>query len=124
MNGPEVDRSVRPQTSVGAKLDAVGWGVFLMWVGVALLGDVGWPVFFLGTGLIMLGGQAARSHFGLKLERFALVLGGCFVAAGGWHALDVQLGQIVAPAWLVPLAFIAAGAALVLSAWRKRGPRA
>ncbi len=123
MNDTEVDRSTRARASVAAKLDTIGWGVFLMWVGVALLADVGWPVFFLGAGLIMLGSQTARRHLGLKLDWFALVLGICFVAAGGLRALDVQLSQIVTPAWLVPSAFIAAGLAIVLSAWRKRGPR-
>lgn len=123
MNDTEADRSIRAQTSVAAKFDAVGWGVFLMWVGVALLADVGWPVFFLGAGLIMLGGQAARRYFGLKLDRFAVVLGICFAAAGGLRALDIQLSKIVMPAWLVPSAFIAAGVVIVLSAWRKRGPR-
>lgn len=123
MNGTEVDRSAGAQTPVAAKVDTVGWGVFLVWVGAALLADVGWPVFFLGAGLVMLGGQAARRHFGLKLDWFALVLGICFAAAGGLRALDVQLSKIVTPAWLVPSAFIAAGVAIVLSAWRKRGPR-
>lgn len=124
MNDSEVDRLARAQTPVSTKLDTVGWGLFLMWVGAALFADVGWPVFFVGAGLIMLGGQAARRHFGVKLDWFALVLGICFVVAGGLRALDVQLGQIVTPAWLVPAAFIAAGVAIVLSAWRKRGPRA
>ena len=124
MNDFEVDRLARAQTPVARKLNSVGWGAFLIWVGAALLADVGWPVFFLGTGLIMLIGQAARRHFGLKLDLFALALGIGFAVAGGLRALDVQLGQIVTPAWLVPAAFIAAGVAIVLSAWRKRGPRA
>ncbi|WP_128000804.1 hypothetical protein [Piscinibacter defluvii] len=123
MNGTEEDRPGRAQTPSAAKVDTVGWGVFLMWVGTALLADVGWPVFFVGTGLIMLGGQAARRRLGLRPDWFALVLGTCFVAAGGWRALDVPLGQLAVPAWLVPSAFIAAGAAIVLSAWRGRGPR-
>lgn len=123
MNDSEVDPLARAQTAIGTKLDAAGWGLFLMWVGAALFADVGWPVFFVGAGLIMLGGQAARSHFGVKLDWSALVLSICFVAAGGLHALDVQLGKIVTPAWLVPSAFIAAGVAIVLSAWRNRGPR-
>lgn len=121
MNDSDLDRSA--QAPVGATLDTVGWGVFLMWVGAALLADVGWPIFFVGAGLILLGGQAARRYFGLKLDWFALVLGVCFVASGGLRALDVQLGRIMTPAWLVPSAFIAVGGAIVLSAWRKRGPR-
>jgi len=124
MNDTEIERQARPRTPVTVKLDTVGWGVFLMWVGAALLADVGWPVFFLGTGIIMLAGQAARRLSGLKPDWFALVLGICFFAAGGLRALDIQLGQIIAPAWLLPSALIAVGVAIVLSAWRKRGPPA
>lgn len=123
MNDSEVDRLARAQTPVGNKLDTVGWGLFLMWIGVALFADVGWPVFFVGVGFIMLGGQAARIHFGVKLDWFAVVLGICFTVAGGLSALNIQLGQIVTPAWLIPAAFMGAGVAIVLSAWRKRGPR-
>lgn len=123
MNDSEVNRFEETRTPVGAKLDAVGWGLFLIWVGTALFVGVGWPAFFLGVGLIMLGGQAARSYFGVKLDWFAIVLGSCFAAGGGLRALDVQLGEIVTPAWLLPSAFIAAGVAIVLSAWRRREPR-
>ena len=49
MNDTEINRSAGPQRPVAAKLDTIGWGVFLMWVGAALLADVGWPVFFLGS---------------------------------------------------------------------------
>lgn len=99
MNDSAVDRSARTPTPAGAKLDTVGWGLLLIWVGAALFADVGWPVFFLGTGLMLLGGQAARSHFGLPL------------------------GPLVTPAWIVPAAFIAVGVAVVASVWRRRRPR-
>lgn len=122
MKHTEFDPSARLQSPGTAKLDTIGWGVFLVWVGVALLGGVGWPGFFLGAGLIMMGGQAARRVYGIGLDWFVLSLGVCFAVAGGLRVLDVQLGPIVAPAWLVPSAFIAVGVAIVLSAWRKRGP--
>jgi hypothetical protein len=123
MNEPDSERSAPAQAPVDAKIDTVGWGVLLMWVGAALFADVGWPTFFLGAGLIVLGSQAARSYFGMRLDWFALVLGICLVATGGLHALDIHLGRIMTPAWLVPSAFIAAGVVIALSAWRRRGPR-
>ena len=43
-------------------LDAVGWGVFFIWIGVAFLADLGWGVGFIGVGLIILGALVARIY--------------------------------------------------------------
>ena len=43
-------------------LDAVGWGVFFIWIGVAILADLGWGVGLIGVGLIILGALAARAY--------------------------------------------------------------
>ena len=42
------------------KLDAVGWGLFFIWIGVAVLTDVGWGVGLIGVGFIILGALVAR----------------------------------------------------------------
>jgi hypothetical protein len=44
------------------KLDAVGWGLFFIWIGVAVLADVGWGVGLIGVGLIILGALVAREY--------------------------------------------------------------
>jgi hypothetical protein len=44
------------------KLDALGWGLFFIWMGIAVLADVGWGVGFLGLGLIILGSLGAREY--------------------------------------------------------------
>ena len=44
------------------RLDALGWGLFFIWVGVAFMADVGWGVGFLGVGLIILGILGAREY--------------------------------------------------------------
>jgi hypothetical protein len=44
------------------KIDAVGWGLFFIWMGIAVLADVGWGVGFLGVGLIILGALGAREY--------------------------------------------------------------
>jgi len=41
-------------------LDAVGWGLFFIWIGIAVLTDLGWGVGFIGMGLLILGLLAAR----------------------------------------------------------------
>jgi hypothetical protein len=45
------------------KIDAAGWGVFFIWIGVAILADAGWGVGLIGVGVIILGGMAAREYF-------------------------------------------------------------
>jgi hypothetical protein len=35
------------------KLDAVGWGSFFIWIGVAMLFNVGWGAGLLGVGVII-----------------------------------------------------------------------
>ncbi len=112
----EVDRnrlmgSMRPPA---AKLDAVAWGVFLIWLGIAVLADVGWGVGLLGVGLITLGAQAVRKSFGLPLEWFWLATGTMFSVWGIWELLRSQLGE--APIGLLPVLCIAIGVVAVLSA--------
>jgi hypothetical protein len=36
-------------------LDAVGWGLFFIWIGIAFVADLGWGVGFIGFGLLILG---------------------------------------------------------------------
>jgi hypothetical protein len=44
------------------KLDAAGWGLFFIWMGIAILADVGWGVGFLGLGIIILGSLGVREY--------------------------------------------------------------
>jgi len=48
--------------NLNRKLDALGWGLFFIWMGIAVLADVGWGVGFLGVGLIILGALGAREY--------------------------------------------------------------
>ena len=47
---------------LGRKLDAVGWGLFFIWIGIAVLADMGWGVGLIGVGLIILGALVAREY--------------------------------------------------------------
>jgi hypothetical protein len=90
------------------KLSAVSWGLFFIWVGIALIAHVGWGAGLLGVGIITLGTQVARKYFGLKLEGFWVVVGLFFVLGGVWELLHVQLG-------FLPFLCIAVGIALLVS---------
>jgi hypothetical protein len=100
------------------KLDALGWGAFFVWIGVVLMADfsAGWTL--TGIGLIMLSVQLARTTFGLKLEGFWIVLGGCFLLGGIGQIANAQIG-------LVPVFLILAGLAVILTSlwparWRRK----
>jgi len=88
------------------RLNAIGWGLFFIWIGMAFLADVGWGAGLLGVGVIILGGQVTRTYSGLKLEGFGVVVGSLFFLGGIWELLNVQLD-------LTPIICIIAGLALL-----------
>lgn len=90
------------------KLDAAGWGLFFLWVGVALLLGFSWGVGLVGVAVITLAGQAARRHFGLGVQAFWVVVGLLFLVGGFWELYQVQVS-------LVPVLLIIAGIALLAS---------
>lgn len=91
------------------KLPAVGWSLFFIWVGIALLMKVRGGVGLLGVGIITLGMQVARMYLNLKLEVFWVIIGALFVAGGLWGLFAPKLP-------LVPILLIVAGSALFVSA--------
>jgi hypothetical protein len=59
---------VQGTESVPARtVDTLGWAVFFIWVGVAVLANVGWSISLFGVGLIMVCVQLARKYFELKV---------------------------------------------------------
>lgn len=96
------------QRDLANKLDAVGWGLFFIWIGIAFLTDVDVGVGLLGVGVITLGMQAVRQYFKLKLKGFWVVVGLFFLAGGLWELFAVKLP-------LVPILLIMAGLILLVS---------
>jgi hypothetical protein len=88
------------------KLEAIGWGLFFIWMGIALFAHIGWGGGLLGVGIIALGAQAARKYFGLKLEEFWVAVGFFFIVGGIWKFFNIQFG-------LLPILCIVAGVALL-----------
>jgi hypothetical protein len=121
MADDESERNAEITRAIVKKLDAVGWGVFFIWMGIAFLAAVGWGVGLLGVGVIALGAQAARKYFGLPFERFWLVMGSVFIVWGVWRLLEIQLGDVPIPGNALPIVFIAVGVIVAVSAFvRKR----
>lgn len=94
------------------KVDAAGWGLFFVWVGVALLAHLGWGLGLLGVGTITIGVQLARKYVGLAAEPFWIVVGLLFVAGGAAEFLNLEFN-------LLPIVLIVAGVALLVSALRR-----
>ncbi len=102
------DQKLTSKHVLHKKLDAAGWGLFFIWVGIALVAHVGWGAGRLGVGIIILGAQLTRNYFGLKLEGFWVVAGSFFVLGGVWKLFNV-------PYDLMPILCIVAGVFLLVS---------
>ena len=116
MDENTVDREGAQRAGTNAmskRLEAAGWGLFFIWVGVSLLLDVGWGVWLIGVAAIILLGQLARYFYDLEVEKFWVVVGVLFLLGGIWELFQVQVG-------LVPILLIVAGGALLLSLFRRR----
>ncbi len=90
------------------KLEAIGWGLFFVWVGIAFAAHVGWGTGLLGVGIITLGGQVMRRYFALRVELFWVMVGFFFLLGGVWELFNVRLD-------LMPILCIVAGVALLVS---------
>ena len=90
------------------KLHAAGWGLFFIWIGIALLLNLGTGVILLGVGAIALLVQVARKYLNLKLELFYVVIGLLFMIGGFWENYKPDLP-------LIPVFLIVVGTGLLLS---------
>ncbi len=98
---------------IESQLDAIGWGLFFLWVGIAWLAGVGWAAGLFVTGLIILGAQLARRSSGLEVEYFWIAVGILFALGGVWQWFNVRVG-------LIPVVFLLAGLALLSSTLARR----
>jgi hypothetical protein len=102
-------QSLADRRVVEKRLEAVSWGLFFVWIGVALLSNFGWAIGLLGVGVIILGTQITRKPLALKVDKFWAVVGSLFILGGIWEWFKIQVG-------LVPILCIAVGLALLVSA--------
>jgi hypothetical protein len=90
------------------KLEGAGWGLFFLWVGIAIITGMGWGTGLIGVGAIILLGQGARRYFGVKTETFSILLGFFFVLGGIWELFMIQTS-------LLPVICVIAGLGLLVS---------
>jgi hypothetical protein len=109
MSNPQVDFGSErsPQQTDGAcQLDAIGWAVFFIWIGLAMLAGLLWGWFLLGTGILILAVQIGRSRIGAEVEKFWIACAAVFLVGGVWQLVDM-------PWPLAPLLLIILGVFLL-----------
>ena len=74
--------------ALAKRLDTIGWGLFFIWVGIAVLWDVGWGIGLMGVGILALVEQLARQRLGLQIEWFWVIAGSFLLLAGGWEFIE------------------------------------
>lgn len=105
----EADEMQKRQTA--HKLSTVGWGLVLIWIGVAFLAKFIIGITLVGIGVITLGVQIARISSNLKAEGFWMVVGVLFLLGGLWELFEPDLP-------LVSILLIVAGVVLLISVGR------
>lgn len=65
----------KANSTFARSIDSVGWALFFMWVGIAMLGSFSWTVSLIGTAVIMLGVQATLFFRRERLDIFMLAIG-------------------------------------------------
>jgi hypothetical protein len=78
---------------LGKRIDAVGWGLFLIMVGAILMvprEELPKGIWIAGVGLILLGTNGARLLLGIRVNRFFLILGVVALAAGAGRYFGVR----------------------------------
>lgn len=96
------------------RLDLGSWGAFFVWTGVAFLAPLSWGVWLLGVGVIILGTQLYGRLIDLRVEGFWLVAGSLFLIGGIWELAGLERRLAI-----IPIVCIVAGAGLLASALRR-----
>lgn len=94
------------------RVDAFGWALAFIWVGVAMLANVGWAWLLIGLGVIVLGSQAAARLFQGRTSVFWIACGLVLLAGGLWQLLGLALP-------LTPFLLILLGVAILFGALRR-----
>ncbi len=95
------------------RLDALSWGLFLVWIGVALLIHVGWGWGLLGVAAIILGEAVIRRLNALPAHAFWIAIGLMLLVCALWELLAIQ--------WpVIPALIIGFGLAVLWGAFRRR----
>ncbi len=100
-------------SSFARSIDSVGWALFFMWIGIALLASFSWTVSLVGTAVIILAVQAILAFRGERLD--------VFMAAVGVVLLIGAVADVYGSPWsLFPVLLIVIGIAMLADTLRGR----
>lgn len=100
-------------STFGRSVDSIGWALFFMWVGIALLANLGWTVSLIGTATIILAVQATLFF---RRERLDV-----FMSAVGVVLLIGAFADVYGSIWsLFPALLIVIGIAMLVDTARAR----
>lgn len=100
-------------SSLASRLNAAGWGLFFVWLGIVFLGNFTFGVTMLGIAAVTLGMQGVRKLFALPFEGFWLFVGLVFLLGGVWDYLNPRLP-------LAAVVFFILGALLLAQVMKRR----
>lgn len=110
-------KKFRTNSTFARSIDAAGWALFFMWVGIALLAGFGWTVSLIGTAAIILFVQAVLFFRGERLD--------VFMAALGVVLLIGAIADVYGSIWtLFPALLIVVGIAMLADTFRRRTEQA
>lgn len=103
----------RANSTFARSIDSIGWALFFMWVGIALLADLSWTVSLVGTAAIIL---AVQSTLIFRRQRLDV-----FMAAVGVVLLIGAFADVYGSPWsLFPTLLIVIGIAMLVDTLRAR----
>lgn len=96
------------------RADSVGWGLFFIWVGFAVLANVGWGMSLIGVSGIIFAVQGALYLHGEESDGFMIAWASVLLVGGVWAAYGV--------AWpVVPVLLMLLGGLMLANAFRRVG---
>lgn len=102
----------RANTTFARSIDSIGWGLFFMWVGVALLASFSWSVSLIGTAAIILLTQGVLFLRGHRMDIFMTAVGIVLLVGAATDVYDSLWS-------LFPAMLIVVGIAMLADALRR-----
>ena len=96
-------------STLGSKAEAVGWGLLLVWAGIAVIADLGWAAGLVGAAAILFGRQALLLIRGGDVDGLPIGVGVLLLLAATWELLAITWS-------LVAVLLILGGTTIIIKA--------
>ena len=108
-----MDNPFGTNTTFARSIDSIGWALFFMWVGIALLAGFSWTVSLIGTAAIVIAVQSMLLFRGERVD--------IFMAAVGLVLLIGAFADVYGSVWsLFPALLVVIGIAMLADTLRRR----